>query len=81
MIDQLTEQLTDLYPDIITGKDLQEIARRTDISRFTVWQYFIGKGKNATTAGEILREALQIHEQRQTDLEKAEIINETFKNQ
>ena len=74
--DQLNEQLTSLYKDFIDGGDLNEIARRLDISKFSVYQYFNGKGKSISTATDILTEANNILEERKKQIERAESLSD-----
>ena len=75
MLVTITEKLHKLYKDecIIDGGDFEEIKRVTGFSRFTIWQYFSGKGNSISTADAIYKAASNIAEQRRKRIEKTEI--------
>jgi len=81
MIDKLNEQLTSMYKTSIDGGDLDSIAETTGVSRFTVWQYFAGKGKSVSTAELLLNCAVGIVNKRNRNIELAEILNEDLNNE
>lgn len=80
MIDKLNDQLHAMYKVTIDGGDLDTISELTGVSRFTVWQYFAGKGKSVSTAEDMLKCAMKIVNERNRSIERAEILNEDLNN-
>ena len=80
MLEKLNDHLTSLYKVSIDGKDLDTIAELSNISRFTVWQYFAGKGKSVSTAEILLNHAMYIINTRNQTIERAEILNDYSTN-
>lgn len=75
-IAEITEILVQLHGNEIDGKDITEISRRLDISRFTVYQYFNGNGKSVSTGGDILKTANDIIEERKLQAERSATLSD-----
>jgi len=65
----------------IDGGDITTVAEITGISRFTVWEYSRGNAKSISTADTIMKAFNKIVEDRQSLLEKSEILNEDLNNE
>ena len=76
-IEQIPEILATLHGSKIDPKDVKEISRRLDLSRFTVYQYFNGNGKSVSTGADILKTANDIIEERKLQAERANQLTET----
>jgi AraC-like DNA-binding protein len=78
-IEQISEILATLHGSKIDPKDVTEISRRLDLSRFTVYQYFNSNGKSVSTGADILKTANDIIEERKLQAERTAILSE-YKN-
>lgn len=61
---------------LIDGGDITAVSKSIGISRFTVWEYSRGNAKSVSTADTILKAFNKIVEDRESLLEKGEIISE-----
>lgn len=77
LINDLNDMIAEMYQNNeIDGKDIKEVARRLDLSNFTVWQYAKKDGKSISTAEAIYNEFKAIVDRRRELVEKNEIIND-----
>lgn len=77
-IAEITEILVQLHGNEIDGKDITEISRRLDISRFTVYQYFNGNGKAVSTGADILKISNDIIEERKLQIERSANLSDNI---